>query len=79
MNLDFVETLRKLVAEEAVDLEMRNIPQLQVPAVEFVVPFSMEAGIVLGDMVRRLAPFPSVTARIVKKGVQSRIRIECRT
>lgn len=79
MNLDFVETLRKLVSEEAVDLEMRNIPQLQVPAVEFVVPSSMEAGIVLGDMVRRLAPFPSVTARIVKKGVQSRIRIEYRT
>lgn len=79
MSLDFLEMLRRLVADEAVERKMRNIPQLQVPSAEFVCPSYADIGVVFDDVQRRLASFPNVTVKLVQKGSQTRIRMEYAT
>jgi hypothetical protein len=75
MSLDFLETVRRIIAEVAVDRKMCNIPQLQIPTVEFVVPRGTDPDSLLEEMRKRLSIMPSAGVRLMKKGTQYRIKI----
>lgn len=79
MNIDYVHTLRGMVARQAVDMNWRTIPRLQVPFVEYVVPTGEDAEKALADMQLRLTGSPNFKAKLIVKGAQIRIRVEYRT
>lgn len=80
MNIDYVHTLRGMVARQAVDMNWRTIPRLQVPFVEYVVPTGEDAEKALADIQLRLTGNPTIfKARLIVKGAQIRVRIEYRT
>lgn len=77
-NIDYVRTLRGMVARQAVDLNWRTIPRLQVPFVEYVVPIGEDAEKALTDMQLRLAGNPNFKAKLIVKDAQIRVRMEYR-
>ena len=79
MNIDYVHTLRGMVARQAVDMNWRTIPRLQVPFVEYVVPTGEDAEKALADMQLRLAGNPNFKAKLIVKGAQICVRMEYRT
>jgi hypothetical protein len=79
MNLDYVHTIRGMVACQAVEMKWWTIPQLQVPFVEYIVPSGEDAEKALADMQRRLVVFPNVNVKLVVKGAQKRVKVEYRT
>lgn len=79
MNLDYVRTLRGMVSVQAVDMEWKTIPQLQIPFVEYTVPPEEDAKKALAYMQERLAWNPNFMVKLVTKGTQVRIRVEYRT
>lgn len=68
-----------MVARQAVDMNWRTIPQLQIPFVEYVVPTGEDAEKALADMQLRLAGNPNFKAKLIVKGAQIRVRMENRT
>ena len=79
MNIDYVHTLRGMVARQAVDMNWRTIPRLQVPFVEYVVPTGEDAEKVLADMQLRLTGNPIFKVKLIVKGAQIRVRMEYMT
>lgn len=79
MNLEMANTIQRIVGDIAVELGMRNIPQLQVPIVDFIVPRYADIGVVHRILGKRLSANPNAAVSFVRKGAQFRLRVEYRT
>lgn len=77
MNIETMETIRRAVAEEAVEQKLMRIPQIQIPYVEFNVPEGIDMNVFKDAIAKRMTYNSNIRVYITKNG--RRIRVEYRT